>query len=239
MPFRFDNKWLKTEGFRYMVEMCWNDLQIQGTTSFRLASKLKTLKNEIKIWTKEVGDKLKENTRAYINELAELDLREMEGHLCAAERERREAVKKELTHNMNLEAISWRQKVREKWLKDGERNTKYFHCLANYRRKCNFVEEIKIDGMVVSGNSEIREKVRDYFHQLYKEKKRCRPKLDNLDFKQLKAVSREEIEERFTEEEVYGCLMDCNGDKTPGPDRFNMKFVQEFWEVMDVFDKFH
>lgn len=40
------------------------------------------------------------------------------------------------------------------------------------------------------------------------------------------------------EEEVKGCLDDCNEEKAPGPNGFNMKFYQVFWNVInkDVLD---
>lgn len=77
---------------------------------------------------------------------------------------------------------------------------------------------------------------------MYEKNERCRPKLHNLDFKQIRA--NEGIEKRFTEEGVFGSVMDCNGDKVSGPDGFNMKFVQEFWEIlkadlMAVFEEFY
>lgn len=63
---------------------------------------------------------------------------------------------------------------------------------------------------------------------MYEDNERCTPKLDNLEFRHISDGSREEIEKLFTEEEIFGCLMECNGDKVPGPDCFNMKFLQEF-----------
>lgn len=62
--------------------------------------------------------------------------------------------------------------------------------------------------------------------------------------KQICADNCKGIEERFIDEEVFGCLRDCNGDKALGPNGFNMKFLQEFWEVlkadlMVVFDYFY
>lgn len=156
VPFRFDNKWLKTDGFKSMVEMFWKGLQIRGTASFKLASKLKALKNKIKKRTKEFRNKLEESTRTYISELAKLDMKEMEGPLCVRDRDGRDVVRKEVAYNMNLETISCRQKAREKWLKEGDCNTKYFHCFANYKRKCNYVEEININSVLVRGNLEMR-----------------------------------------------------------------------------------
>lgn len=101
------------------------------TTNFRLAYKLRALKSEIKKWTKEVGDKMEVSTLAYINHLTKLGILEVEGPLCARDREKRGVVKREMAYYMNLDTNSWRQKVREKWLKKGDRNTKYFHCMEN------------------------------------------------------------------------------------------------------------
>lgn len=52
------------------------------------------------------------------------------------------------------------------------------------------------------------------------------------------------LEAEFTEEEIYERLKFCNSDKAPGPDGFNMKFLQEFWhamkgDVMELFNELH
>ena len=36
-----------------------------------------------------------------------------------------------------LEEMSWRQKSREVWLKEGDRNTRFFHRMANAHRRKN------------------------------------------------------------------------------------------------------
>ena len=49
-PFRFENMWLKTEGFVDRVQSWWNRHFFVGTPSFVLAKKLKALKENIVQW---------------------------------------------------------------------------------------------------------------------------------------------------------------------------------------------
>ena len=46
-PFRFENMWLKTDGFKNRVHSWWNRYSFSGTLSFVLAKKLKALKEDI------------------------------------------------------------------------------------------------------------------------------------------------------------------------------------------------
>lgn len=52
------------------------------------------------------------------------------------------------------------------------------------------------------------------------------------------------IEKEFTEDKIKKCLMECNGDKAPGPGGFNMGFLQKFCHVLKdnvlaLFEDFH
>ena len=52
-PFRFENMWLKDEGFLERVSSWWETYLFQGTPSFSLANKLKMLKLDLKRWNVE------------------------------------------------------------------------------------------------------------------------------------------------------------------------------------------
>ena len=56
-PFRFENMWLKWEGFTDRVHQWWNSYSVSGSPSSRLVQKLKFLKMDLRKWNVEVfGD---------------------------------------------------------------------------------------------------------------------------------------------------------------------------------------
>lgn len=66
--------------------------------------------------------------RSIITEIEIMDNAEGTSGLTDSDREKRTLLKLNLANKLNMEAISWKQKSREKWLKDSDRNTKYFYC---------------------------------------------------------------------------------------------------------------
>ena len=54
-----------------------------------------------------------------------------------------------------MEEIAWRQKSREIWLKEGDRNTQFFPKMANYNRTKNSLHKLKIDGVWLTEEREI------------------------------------------------------------------------------------
>ena len=58
-----------------------------------------------------------------------------------------------------MEEMSWRQKSREIWLKDGDRNTSFFHRKTNAHRRRNQLSKIKINGSWITEDSAIKEEV--------------------------------------------------------------------------------
>ena len=74
--FKFENMWLKEEGFVERVRQWWNGYCFLGSPSFILARKLKALKDDLKKWNKEVFGNLAFRKKCLLFELLELDARE-------------------------------------------------------------------------------------------------------------------------------------------------------------------
>ena len=48
MAFRFENMWLKEEGFKGLIDSWWKSFELSGVSSFKVEEKLKALKLKLK-----------------------------------------------------------------------------------------------------------------------------------------------------------------------------------------------
>jgi hypothetical protein len=72
-PFKFENMWLKAEGFVGLVKQWWDSYLFQGSPSFVFACKLKALKLDLKKWNKEVFGNVERNKRILVEDLRAFD----------------------------------------------------------------------------------------------------------------------------------------------------------------------
>jgi hypothetical protein len=52
-------------------------------------------------------------------------------------------LKAEIQVQLEREDLWWRQRAKQEWLKNGDKNTHFFHACANSRRKKKFIEKIR------------------------------------------------------------------------------------------------
>ena len=74
--FKFENMWLKVEGFVDRVQQWWNGYSFVGFPGFILAQKLKALKEDLKKWNREEFGDLAFRKKNLLIELMGLDARE-------------------------------------------------------------------------------------------------------------------------------------------------------------------
>ena len=84
-PFRFENMWLKTEGFTNRVHSLWNQYSFSDTPSFVLAKKLKALKGEIIKWNHSEFGNVGHQKKELLEAMKLLDAKEGESGLSKVE----------------------------------------------------------------------------------------------------------------------------------------------------------
>ena len=128
--------------------------------------------------------------------------------LTAEERRENDRIHGELEKSTLLEEIYWRQKSRALFLKEGDRNTKFFDHIANSHRRCNTIDRLMVEGELSTDQGIIEGCITHFYRKLYLENVVHRPLLDRP----------------FDEDEVFGVFRDFKGDKALGPDGFTMAF---------------
>ena len=242
-PFRFENMWLKVEGFKDLLRGWWQDLQFTGSFSFVLASKLKALKGILKVCNKEVFGRVELKKKEALSRISFWDEVEKDKELSLAEAEEREKAREDYKEWVDLEEISWRQKSREIWLKEGDRNTGFFHRMANSHRRRNSISSIRINGRNLVKEDEVKEGLVRAFQCLLSAPTSWRLPFPDLDVNLIGEDHCAKLEEMFTEEEILAAISGLNDDKATGPDGFPIAFWSFSWEfvkeeVMGFFREF-
>ena len=116
--------------------------------------------------------------------------------------------------------------------------------MANAHRRNNSLDKIKINGVWLTEEQDVREGVANAYHQMLSENAEWKVDIGGLQLDHLSLQETENLELPFSEEEVCSALMEMNGDKAPGPDGFTVAFWQDCWdfvkeEVMEMFKDFH
>ena len=73
----------------------------------------------------------------------------------------------ELHEACRQESDWWKIKSRRKWLRDGDRNTNYFHKLAEVRKNYNHVTKIQTTDRMITNYEAIKIEASKHFHDLF------------------------------------------------------------------------
>ncbi|RVW29756.1 hypothetical protein CK203_089329 [Vitis vinifera] len=231
-PFRFENIWLKVEGFKDLVHSWWQGIDVRGSASYKLAIKMKEIKQKLKVWNREVFGKLECNKSVALQQVEFWDRKENERIMTVEETELKKEAKENYRKWVIMEETHWRQLSREIWLKEGDRNTGFFHRMASAHRRNNSLERIKINGEWLLEEQEIREGIANAFKNLLSEDTGWKADIGRLQFDQISQQEAENLERPFTKDEIHVALMEMNGDKAPSPDGFTMAFWQSCWTLL-------
>ncbi|PNX80939.1 cysteine-rich receptor-like protein kinase, partial [Trifolium pratense] len=216
---------------------------VKGTKAFILKEKLKRLKEALKIWNKEVfgfKDLRIDKTVKELNEVEELIAN---GEIDPFNLNSKELVTKFWEQIRSKESLLL-QKSRTKWIQEGDANSRFFHSSIKGRRRRNQIVKLKKETTWLEGVDAIKQETKDHFSKHLSEEWSSRPFLQGINFKSLSADDNELLLAPFDESEVRDTIWSCDGNKSPGPDGFNLNFFKACWpivknDVMNFLGEFH
>ncbi|XP_061357222.1 uncharacterized protein LOC133301586 [Gastrolobium bilobum] len=167
-PFRFMASWLTCDSFPGIVNKCWGE-----ETNWIEASE--NFKAETSKWHNETYKEA--NRRKF---LLHARIKGIDERLSRYHDSELEAIQinlwKELNEIYMHEEILWFQRSRCKWLKFGDRNSKFFHSTTIARRRANIIDSLKDENGNWIGEPDLLvNMIAHYFEKLYSEENTCKP----------------------------------------------------------------
>ncbi|CAA0841416.1 Unknown protein [Striga hermonthica] len=135
--FYFDGRWVKTEGYLECVREGWGRAAF-GHGMYKFQQKLRNVRGVLIGWAnQQISNSAKE-----IKECNErLEIMGKQGGF--RNWEEWFECKKKVQEAYKKEELFWKQKARVRWLREGDRNTKYFQACVRQRRSVNSLENLE------------------------------------------------------------------------------------------------
>src|SRR4051812_37939077 len=115
------------------------------------------------------------------------------------------------------------------WFKGGDRCSKFFHRIANYKALRNRVQDISTSSGYVTDPDVIKTIAVEHFEARFNDLYENRLALPPLPFRRLSNYQSANLEASFTAEEIKASIDACGSGKSPGPDGFSLKFYKVAW----------
>lgn len=153
--FRFEHMWLQHSNFENILKDSWtHNLAVSfgeqiGQCGSNLAQWARKEFGSVRKRKKELTEKLTELQQKYLNDRVSEEISRVE---------------QELDQVLKQDETMWYQRSRSIWLKDGDKNSAFFHQKVSHRKKRNTIKKL-IDetGREVMKHEEVEKMVRDYF----------------------------------------------------------------------------
>ena len=135
---------------------------------------------------------------------------------------------------LKKEEKMWRQRSRSIWLKDGDRNTKYFHGCASQRRRRNNIKGVRHhNGNWQENEDQVARVFLEYYRSLF-----TASDLRNIEetvapIPQVVTPSmNDSLSREFTSVEVEQAIAQMSPSTTPGPDGMPPILYKKFWHIV-------
>ena len=139
-PFRFQAIWTRDPRCGEVIKEAWTP-EVSGSPSFKLVRKQSNTTMALQKWNKNVFRLCQSKIKELSGALEEIQKKDM----SFPNAQRESQLQGELNEWMARNKILWRQKLREMWLKDGDKNSKFFHLSTIIRCRRNSIDVIKDD----------------------------------------------------------------------------------------------
>ena len=229
------------------VQELWSKPCHSSSALGLVQNKLKRFKQYFKGWGFNIQGQQKKRKNDIHTELLALEVVEEESGLSLDQLQKMVSLKSELMQILGDEELYWFKRSHDKWLHEGDLNTKYFQRIANARKRKNTIMYLKDGDSTIKGDDDLIQHATSYYKELFG------PAAGNIfqidpdlweDMEKVRTDENDELTKPFTEEEVKNALFQMERNKVAGPDKIPIEFYQSCWDIvktgiLELFDDFH
>ncbi|KAE8723356.1 MORC family CW-type zinc finger protein 3 isoform 2 [Hibiscus syriacus] len=220
--------WHSMDLFRSFVQQL-NLMNLPG-----LFSLLQGTKKVIRKWPYRNQRGISEAISELKGKINDLEVKVQGGGIYSQEWDQLLLSRNELWKLHRMDESIWFQKSRMKWIKDGDRNTRFFHLCALKRNRINAISALKVAGVEISNPDHIRAYVLDFFKKNYNLKAMLEVDEIYLNFAKLSAKQKAGLEVKFSEQEVWEAIFYSDSAKSSVLDGYTIGFFKKFWPTLKV-----
>jgi hypothetical protein len=227
--FRYVNVWQTHVDYDRLVAESWlknqNPQGLQGVVDC-----LNSLHKELEPWGAREFGCLAKKVRKLQQQLDKLRRRSVGRGPSDEEK----TVVKQLREALRQEETWMRQRSRVQWLREGDRNTAYFHAQASHWKRINRIAGLRRqDGSVCDSEVEDKLEVQAFYQTLYTSQGyNDMSELLNLVPTRVTSEMNSLLDKPFEAEEVRAALFQMAPSKAPGVDGFTAGFFQRHWDIL-------
>jgi hypothetical protein len=135
IPIRYDKTWTHQEGFNELLISWWISYELDTLDLGKSwKDKMQHMRRKFRGWNNNIKEKVKRDKLNLLNIINELELIQEERDMNTEEFNVWEESKIKLDNIYTDEELYWQQRSNLQWILEGD-DTKFFHLLANNRRR--------------------------------------------------------------------------------------------------------
>lgn len=211
----------------------WNSVAFSGNHMQTVMLKLKGVKKALVRWNKEVSCDVNGTVSQFSMQLQRIQENIANGGVTQKLLKEEADVHVKLSQAMNLQEQYWRQNSRLKWLRDGDRNTKFFHAYAKIKVAKAYIPYLAVGSEVVNDPTAIENNILHFYQDLYSSSQTTvEPSLMSHIPALISNADNAFLEAMPSDEKIRQAVFDLDPSSAAGPDGFNGHFYHQCWSLV-------
>ncbi|WOL14805.1 hypothetical protein Cni_G23586 [Canna indica] len=231
--FIFEHYWFEHEGLEQFIKDNLYFSDAQGSKMVNIGQSLKTLEKKLTIWAKTNTGLLEKELDISKVELTKLEKYDEDGISSEQDICKIKCLANKIMALNRQVHIKWWSKAKINWMEENNKNTKFFHNLAKFKRSGNDITYIKMENVLIEHSTEIAKAFAKWYDCLWEADSMniCSPgwnSVKTLKWKRLSNSKRTSLCRDFLPEEIWKAVDSLGRGKSPGPYGYNVEFYIRF-----------